>query len=246
MILTLEPPRSGSTGDRLLRALERRGHAIGDAGVALHAAEPGAPAARPTLFLCPVPDGPGAELRAWLGERAPAHDARLLVLTRLGTHPDARSAGLRDCWALEETARASGLAVLTLRLGPLLGPESPLWLRLRCGPRLPRRGEQLLNPVVEGDVVETLDRALSDRAEWRGWYEVAGPEVWSLHELAALAREAGPPLAPGAGAWEPPLGEMEEHRLAEAGPWLAHFGLSVGPLAEQARAWRAVEERSTA
>jgi len=245
VILTLEPPRRGSTGDRLLRALEWRGHAIGDAGVALHAAEPGAPAARPTLFLCPVPDGPGAELRAWLGERAPASDARLLVVTRLGTHPDARNSRLRDCWALEEAARASELPVLILRLGPLLGPGSPLWLQLRSEPRLPRRGDQLLNPVAEADVVETLDRALSGRAEWRGWYEVAGPEVWSLAELCALAGESGPLLAPGAGAWEPPLEEMEEHRLAEAGPWLAHFGLSVRPLAEQARAWRTVEEGST-
>jgi uncharacterized protein YbjT (DUF2867 family) len=238
VILTLEPPRNGSTGDRLLRALERRGHAVGS--------KDAAPEAAPTVLVGPAPGGSVSELRAWLDQRAPAPDARLLVLTRLGTHPDARNARLRECWALEEAARASGLPVLTLRLGPLLGPESPLWLRLRSGPRLPRRGEQLLNPVAEADVVEALDRALSGRAEWRGWYEVAGPEVWSLAELCALARESGPPLAKGSGAWEPPLKEMEEHRFAEASPWLAHFSLSVRPLAEQARAWRAVEERSTA
>lgn len=238
MILTLEPPRSGSTGDRLLRALERRGHAVGRADAA--------PEVVPTVFVSPAPSGSAPKLRAWLGQRAPGPDARLVVLTRLGTHPDARKARLRDCWALEEAARASGLPVLILRLAPLLGPESPLWLRLRSGPRLPRRGEQLLNPAAEADVVEALDRALSGGAEWRGWYEVAGPEVWSLAELCALARESGPPLVKGSGAWEPPLEEMEEHRLAESGPWLEHFGLSVRPLAEQARAWRAAEERSTA
>jgi uncharacterized protein YbjT (DUF2867 family) len=114
-----------------------------------------------------------------------------------------------------------------------------LWLRLRSGSSPRRGGALLLNPVAESDVVETLDRALCGRAEWSGWYEVAGPEVWSLAELAAVAREAGPALPAGSGAWEPPLDELEEHRLAEAGPWLEHFGMTVRPLAEQAREWAA-------
>jgi hypothetical protein len=98
--------------------------------------------------------------------------------------------------------------------------------------------------VSEGDVVETLERALAGRAEWAGWYEVAGPEVWSLAELADLAAGSGPALPPGSGAWEPPLAEMEEHRLAEAGPWLEHFHLAARPLADQARAWSAAAEGS--
>ena len=100
----------------------------------------------------------------------------------------------------------------------------------------------LLNPVVESDVVDTLDRALSGRAEWSGWYEVAGREVWSLAELSALAREVGPALPAGSGAWEPPLGELGEHRLAESDPWLDHFGMTVRPLAEQAREWAAASD----
>jgi len=130
--------------------------------------------------------------------------------------------------------------VLVLRLGPLVGLQSPLWSRLRSAPSLPRGGVKLLNPVVESDVVETLDRALCGRAEWSGWYEVAGPEVWSLAELSALARESGPALPAGSGAWEPPLDELEKHQLAETGSWFDHFGMTVRSLAEQAGEWAAV------
>jgi uncharacterized protein YbjT (DUF2867 family) len=232
VILTPAPPRLGSAGDRLLRALARRGHAVGDA------ASPSTAAA--TLFVCPAPDGTAPDLRAWLAAHAHVTGLRLLLLTRLGTHPDAANPSLRVSWAREEAARGAGLPVLVLRTGPMLGPESPLWLRLRSDPALPRRGRKLLNPVAEADVVETLDRALSGRAEWRGWYEAAGPEVRSLAELAELARQAGPPLPAGSGEWEPSLAELEEHRLAESGPWLEHFGMSVRPLAEQARTWAPV------
>lgn len=225
MIHVPVPPPPGSVADRLLRALADRGRAAGPG--------PG------TLLVCPAPEqsvpGPAAWLRAAPGAAA----ERLLVVTRLGTHPDAEAPRLRECWALEEAARASGLPVLVLRLGPVLGPRSPLWAHLGAGPGFPRRGAKLINPVAEEDVVETLARALDGRAAWEGWYEVAGPETWTLAELAELARASGAPRGgPGAG-WEPPLAEIEEHRLAEAGPWLGHFGLEPRPLAERAAAWAA-------
>ena len=167
-----------------------------------------------------------------------AGGTRLLVLSRVGTHRDARAKALRTLWDLEERARAIGLPVLTLRIAPMVGPQSPLWLKLAARPRLPRGGHQLLNPVCEEDVVETLDRALAGRAAWEGWYEVAGPEVMSLAELADLAAEWPEDASPGAAAaWEPPLEEMAEHRICEAGPWLEHFRVTPGPLAERARAW---------
>ena len=228
MILTPAPPRPGSAGDRLLQALARRGHAVGGAT---------APAAGATLFVCPAPEEPAPDLRAWRAAHAQAGEPRLLLVTRLGTHPDALQPRLRECWTLEEDARRAGLPLLVLRLGPLLGPDSPLWRRLRSDPALPRGGTKLLNPVAESDVVETLERALAGRADWSGWWEVAGPGTWSLAELAPLARGAGPALPAGSGAWEPPLAELEEHRLAEAGPWLEHFGMSVRPLEEAAREW---------
>lgn len=214
----LEPPVP-----RLLEALVARGHQVVREPV--EGREEG-----PVTLVCAGGTSPAA-LDAMLGRARGMARARVLVLSRLGAHPDARAAGLAALWALEERARARGLPALTLRLGPLVGPRSPLWLRLRARPKLPRDGRQLLNPVAEADAVETLARALDGRAEWRGWYEVAGPDAWTLAELAALARESGPALPRGAGAWEPPLDELSEHRLAEAGPWLAHFGLTAHPVA---------------
>ena len=179
-----------------------------------------------------------ADLERMLAPAHPGGGTRLLVLSRVGTHPDARVRALQALWDLEERARGTGLPVLTLRLGPLVGPRSPLWLKLATRPRLPHGGRQLLNPVCEEDVVETLERALAGRAAWAGWYEVAGPEVVSLAELAALAAEwPEDPVAGASAAWEPPLEELAEHRLCEAEPWLEHFGIAVRPLAERAGAW---------
>jgi uncharacterized protein YbjT (DUF2867 family) len=224
---------------RLLAALAGRGHAVSAGG----AGPPGAPAAGPrrdsTLVLAAGGAPDFAALGVLLGAWRAAPGARVLVLSALGAHPDARAARLRWLWMLEEHARASGLPVLTLRLGPLIGPRSPLWLKLCRQPRLPRGGEKLLNPVAEADAVETLARALDGRAKWEGWFEVAGPDVMSLAELAALAREAGPARTGEHGAWEPPLRELSEHRLAEADAWLAHFSMRVVPVAEQAQRWAA-------
>jgi uncharacterized protein YbjT (DUF2867 family) len=217
---------------RLLDALLQLGHPV-SAGAA--------PGKRKdsTLVLSSGGAPDFAALGVLLGAWRAAPGARLLVLSQLGAHPDAVAARLRWLWMLEEHARAAGLPVLVLRLGPLIGPRSPLWLRLRRRPRLPGGGAQLLNPVAEADVVETLARALDGRARWEGWYEVAGPDVMSLAELAALARAAGPPPRGEDGAWEPPLRELAEHRLAEADAWLEHFDIRVRPIGEQAQQWAA-------
>lgn len=167
---------------------------------------------------------------------AKAPGARLLVMSTLGVHPDARAPRLRALWDLEEQARASGRPVLTLRLAPLVGASSPLWLKLRSRPNLPEAGHTLLNPVTEDDVVETLARALDGRAAWEGWYEVAGPEVLALEELAALAART-PRVPPDAGQWEPPPAELREHRLAESAPWLEHFSLTPSEVSSRATGW---------
>ena len=158
---------------------------------------------------------------------------RALVLSRLGAHPDARHPALQRLWRLEEHVRGGGAPTRTLRLAPLLGPGTPLWRRLRSLPALPRGGRQLVNPVAESDALETLRRALDGRAPWAGWFEVAGPEAWSLAELRDLARPAG--RAADAGEWEPALEEMAEHRLAEREPWASHFGIEPLGVAECVR-----------
>lgn len=187
----------------------------------------------PGPVVYPVSDAtPFDELvkRAEARTDRPTH---LLVLSRLGAHPDARHPALRRLWSLEEGARASGLPTLTLRFAPLVGPASPFWLRLRSRPALPRGGRQLVHPVAESDAVETLRRALAGAAAWAGWYEVAGPEAWTLAELRDLAAAAGPGSDPG--AWEPALEEIAEHRLAECEPWAAQFGIAPSHVADAVR-----------
>jgi len=243
---TPDPP-----APRLLEALAERGHAVAApsvrapaepaAGARTERDEPRGPEKRrdSTIVLTSGGAPDLAALGVLLGAWRATPGARVLVLSRLGAHPDARAARLRWLWMLEEHARASGLPVLTLRLGPLIGPRSPLWLKLRSQPRLPGGGQKLLNPVAEAEVVETLARALEGRARWEGWFEVAGPDVMSLAELAALAREAGPPPRGEQGAWEPPLRELAEQRLAEADAWLQHFAMRVRPIGEQVQQWAA-------
>jgi uncharacterized protein YbjT (DUF2867 family) len=154
---------------------------------------------------------------------------RVLVLSRLGAHPDARAATLRRLWRLEEHVRGGGAPTLTLRTAPLVGPGTPLWRHLRRRPALPAGGRKLVNPVHEPDVVESLARALEGRVPWRGWYELAGPDAVTLAELRDRAAALGGPAAEG--AWEPSLEELSEHRLAECEPWATDFGIRPTPLA---------------
>jgi hypothetical protein len=212
---------------RLIAALAARGHTVGGGR--------SGPGENATLVLGPGPALDEAALGVLLGGWSKAPGARVLVLSLIGAHPDARALRLHRLWELEERARGSGLPVLTLRLAPLVGPTSPLWLKLRTRPRLPREGRQLLNPVAETDVIETLERALDGRAKWKGWFELAGADAISLAELAALASARGP--GNGRGAWEPPLEEMAEHRLCEPGPWQRHFGIEPRPIAALAAEW---------
>jgi uncharacterized protein YbjT (DUF2867 family) len=217
---------------RLLAALAGHGHTV----------TPATPAdARPSSILVLAagatldPLALGVLLGAW--RYAPA--ARVLVLSRLGAHPDARAKGLRQLWNLEENARATGLPTLTLRLAPLLGPATPLWNQLRRQPRLGREKEWVIQPVVETDVVSALARLFSGKVPWEGWYEVAGREAFTLGELAALAARAGAPDVTSPAAWEPALPEIGEQRLAESGPWLEAFGVAARPLADRIADWGA-------
>lgn len=201
--------------DRLLGALHER-------GVVLYDYPDDLPAGSEPVTLA-VSDGPfvfdfAATVRA-LG----AHRFRVLVMSRLGAHPDARTASLQRLWRLEEHVRGGGAPTLTLRFAPLVGPDAPLWRWLRRRPALPRGGRKLVNPVHEADALETIVRALFGQAVWEGWFEVAGPETVSLAELRDLAA-ASP--GPTSGVCEPTMEEIDEHRVAECEPWASHFGIA--------------------
>jgi uncharacterized protein YbjT (DUF2867 family) len=216
---------AGAIGDpaaRLLALVAARGHTLVRSPEALP------PGDAPVVLA--VSDGPSVFDYLAAVQQLDPHPFRTLMLSRLGAHPDARAASLQRLWRLEEHVRAGNAPVLTLRLAPLVGPETPLWRRLRSRPALPNGGRKLLNPVAERDAVETIIRALDGRAKWEGWYEVAGPDAVTLAELRDLAANSPSDIPRGdAGEWEPPLEEMMEHRLAEAEPWASHFGIVPTP-----------------
>jgi len=209
----------GPPADRLLAAVARRGHDLFETIDAM-------PPCEDDLTVA-IADGPMVLDLGAMFARLAGRRLRLLVLSRLGAHPDARAASLRRLWRLEEHAR--GLApTLTLRCAPLVGPETPLWRKLRARPALPDGGRKLVNPVAEVDMIETIVRALAGRVRWNDWFEVAGPDTLSLAELRDLAARTN---GPSGGDWEPPLDEIAEHRLAETEPWASTFGITPTPLA---------------
>jgi uncharacterized protein YbjT (DUF2867 family) len=200
---------------RLLAALAARGWAD-TAGV------------RPGPDTLVLADGPDESAIATALSRLAERPWRVLVLSRLGAHPDAHAPSLRRLWAIEESARAQSEApVLTLRLAPLVGPEAPLWRWLRSRPVLPRGGRALLTPVAEADVIATLERALSGQVPWAGWYELAGRETRSLAEWRDLAVATPGPTE--GGRCEPALEEVLEQRLPESEPWATDFALDPTP-----------------
>lgn len=157
-----------------------------------------------------------------------------IVLGWIGTHRDARAPELRAHWELEETLRGADVPVLALRLGPLVGAGAPLWATLRRESPPAPAARRLMHPLLEDDLVELLARVIASGVAATEWHEVAGREITSLDELAALARAAARP-ARAAPAWEPALDALREQRLVEPELWMRRFGIEAGSVSAWAR-----------
>ncbi len=232
MIVT--PGVLDAPAQRLLDALVARGERLLDAAAVPAGTEPVTLAVSTGAFVFDF---------AGLVRSVAPRPFRVIILSRLGAHPDAKSDSLKRLWRLEEHVRGGGAPTLTLRFAPLVGPASPFWRLLRGGPSLPGGGRQMVCPVAESDAVETLARALGlaqpalSDAAFRDWYEVAGPDAMTLAELRELAMGSGGSRA--GGAWEPSQEELAEHRLAECEPWASRFGITPIRIAKEASAWAA-------
>ena len=164
-------------------------------------------------------------LGVWLAPWRVARGARLIVVSRIGAHPDAKAASLQDLWRLEEYARVSLIPTLTFRLAPLVSKQSPFWMRLAARPKFGPEARQLVMPVLEEDAVTALERALREERPSEDWYEVVGRDARSLEEWAGIA-STGAAAAPDATVpWEPEIEELAEHRLAEPEIWQERFGI---------------------
>lgn len=216
------PGAATGANARLLDALRARGVAIVDAET------PGTADGATLLLWTPVD---WMQLGVRMAPWRVARGARLVVLSRLGAHPDAAAQGLRDLWRLEEYARVSLVPTLTLRFAPLVAKDAPFWKKVGSRPKLGREGNTVVMPVLEEDAVQVLARALAETRPAEGWFEITGPEALSLDEWGEIAARRPPP---GAGEWEPPLEELIEHRLAESDVWQTRFALRAHPVSEWA------------
>lgn len=211
---------------RLVAVLGARGHQFSDQTTP----EPDTGA---TLLLSTPVDWMrlGVNFSPWLV----APGVRILVVSRMGAHPDAVAPGLQALWRLEEYARVSLIPTLALRLAPLAGPATPFWRKLAARPRLGAAAGAVVMPVLESDAVEVLHAALVAKHRWEGWFDVVGPEARTLAEWSEVAgHERGADDVP----WEPPLEEMMEHRLAEPELWQKAYGLVAHDVAAAPRGTR--------
>jgi hypothetical protein len=155
---------------------------------------------------------------------------RLLVMSWIGTHPDASDSLLASLWRLEEDARATGLPVLVLRLAPLLSARSPLCALLASRPRLDARlARSLVQPLHEDDAVEGLARVLAGRVEWAGWFELCGSDPLTVGECAEAAASGAFGPTEGQPAWEPSPGVLRAMGLSEWEPWARASGVTPRP-----------------
>lgn len=114
------------------------------------------------------------------------------------------NAGRGDSYYLRSRGRAERLVkeatddgllrAIILRPSVIFGPDDSFLNRfaslLKFSPVLPlARPRARLAPVYVGDVVEALERVLSEDTESCRTYELAGAEVWSLKELVLWLRD---------------------------------------------------------
>jgi uncharacterized protein YbjT (DUF2867 family) len=125
---------------------------------------------------------------------------RIVYLGGLGSDRDALSVHLRSRHAVGQALASTGVEVVELRAGVVIGSGSasfemlrylvdvlpimvtPRWVTTRC------------QPIAISDILELLVEAITDRSVPAGIYEVGGPDVVTYAEMMALyAQVAGLP-----------------------------------------------------
>lgn len=140
------------------------------------------------------------DARAFARSAAAAGVGRIVYLGGLGDDQDALSEHLRSRHHVGEALGSTGVEVLELRAGVIIGSGSasfemlrylvdvlpvmvtPRWVATRC------------QPVAIADVIELLIRAVAGEGPTSGIYDVGGPEVIDYERMMMLyAEEAGLP-----------------------------------------------------
>ena len=125
-------------------------------------------------------------------EAASAGVARLVHVSGIGANPRSKSPYIRARGRGEQLVRRAFAGATIIRPGAMFGPGDALFSRFaalsRLLPVLPLigGGQTRLQPVYVEDVAEAITRVLVDPSTAGRIYELAGPQVYTLDELARM------------------------------------------------------------
>jgi uncharacterized protein YbjT (DUF2867 family) len=125
-------------------------------------------------------------------EAAAAGIARLVLVSGIGADPDSSSPYIRARGRGELIVRQAFPGATIVRPGAMFGPGDALFGTLaalaRLLPALPLigGGSTRLQPIFVEDVAEAISSVLSDPGTVGRTYELAGPKVYTLHELVNM------------------------------------------------------------
>jgi NADH dehydrogenase len=115
---------------------------------------------------------------------------RFLFLSPIGADPGSPDPYLAAKGRAEAAIRDSALEHVIFRSTPVFAPEAALVRALGRG-AVPGPGTTRTNPIALDDVVEALVAADTRESEVAGSWELGGPEVFTVDELAARLSRGG-------------------------------------------------------
>ncbi len=125
-------------------------------------------------------------------EAAAAGVARLVLVSGIGADPDSSSPYIRARGSGERVVQQVFPGATIVRPGAMFGPGDALFGTLaalaRLLPALPLigGGSTRLQPIFVEDVADAISSILSDPGTVGRTYELAGPKVYTLHELVSM------------------------------------------------------------
>ena len=125
-------------------------------------------------------------------EAAAAGVARLVLVSGIGADPDSSSPYIRARGRGERVVQQVFPGATIVRPGAMFGPGDALFGTLaalaRLLPALPLigGGSTRLQPIFVEDVADAISSILSDPGTVGRTYELAGPKVYTLHELVSM------------------------------------------------------------
>lgn len=150
---------------------------------------------------------------------------RFLFLSPVGADPASDHPYLADKGKAEAAIRASSLEHAIFRCSPIWAPGSVLEHFLERGGKSQAR----MNPVAVADVAAALVAADTRDAELRGTWELGGPDVLTVDELAKrmdMKRRTFPPrIAPRL------VSLYQQDQIADPAEAVRQFGLAQTPVA---------------